>query len=390
MLGDFAVDYNGRSIRTYTKHSRKVWGFLEYMFAHRRKPVTQDEIVDILWTDGEEISNPANTLKTILHRARTLLDKLQYSEGEIILYSKGSYQVNPEVITLCDYELFEDLCRESTRKGISNKKKLDLLKQALEYYRDDFLANSSNKSWISGYYEKYHSLFVNAALESMSIYSGEGEWDGMVALCNKAIEIDPYIEKFHYYLIEALAKLKRYPSAVEHYEYIGNLFSTRLGISLSDELTDLYRQIRDLGDLTMNDLTVIKDSLNEGHSQTGAFFCDYEFFKDIYRIESRAATRTGQMIFIGLLSVSAKGSDKPSSRVLNNAMGMIFNIIKNSLRRNDIFTKYSEFQYLIMISTVSFDAGEKVINKILLRFKKEHPKSSIRIDTKIQPLMPQQ
>ncbi|MCL1830758.1 MAG: SARP family transcriptional regulator, partial [Oscillospiraceae bacterium] len=353
----------------------------------RDRVITQSEMIDVLWpSEDDVVLNPNNTLKTILFRARSLLDPLEYPL-EIVTYSRGSYQINPRIPIVCDYEIFEGLINDSQNSDISYEDKLNILKQALNSYTDDFLVKSSYESWVVPLHAYFHSLYINAVLEIVEMLEERLLWQDIVAVCRKAIEIDPYIEDFHRIIINALVESGAYSAAIEHYNYITTLYFTQLGINPSEELISLYKQVRQTNNITEMDLVAIRHSMNEPEYLSGAFYCEYEFFKDIYRIELRTASRTGHSAYIGLLTVTGAVGETPSRRVLNNSMSMLYDSIQETLRRSDVFTRYSVSQYLVLIYTVSFETGEMVVDRILQSFRKDHPKATTKIDVRIQPLI---
>ena len=76
MLGGFSLTAGEAKIANQDNRSRTVWLLLAYLLFHRNRPVPQDELIDLLYGNDPKSSNPANSLKTALHRVRTLLDQL--------------------------------------------------------------------------------------------------------------------------------------------------------------------------------------------------------------------------------------------------------------------------------------------------------------------------
>ena len=81
MLGDCSISLGDSRIQASENRSRKVWLLLAYLIYNRRRVVQQKELMDLLWGEDTESANPANALKTMLHRARGKLKKLLESEG---------------------------------------------------------------------------------------------------------------------------------------------------------------------------------------------------------------------------------------------------------------------------------------------------------------------
>ena len=111
MLGEFTLSTQSVQISDRDNRSRKLWMLLAYLIYHRRRPVTQDELIRILWNEDERGRNPVGALKTVFHRMRTMLDRLWPDAGrELILYQNGGYVWNAKVPVTVDIDLFDRLC----------------------------------------------------------------------------------------------------------------------------------------------------------------------------------------------------------------------------------------------------------------------------------------
>lgn len=81
MLGEFSLQAGNVLISDHNSRSRNVWLLLAYLLVNRNKVVTRSELVRILWEDELSSNNPDATLKIVLHRARTTLNRLWPSAG---------------------------------------------------------------------------------------------------------------------------------------------------------------------------------------------------------------------------------------------------------------------------------------------------------------------
>ena len=116
LLGSFSLRYvSGETTHAITEQestSRRLWTFLQYLFAFSQRSVSQDELIDVLWGDSD-ISNPVNTLKTLLHRSRQVLESLGIPDGkEALRYRRGIYSWSPELDMRVDANDFETLCAQ--------------------------------------------------------------------------------------------------------------------------------------------------------------------------------------------------------------------------------------------------------------------------------------
>lgn len=389
MFGGFSISYQSRVIDTRSNRSSKLWTLLEYLFAFRGKSVSQDDLIDILWPDGAEVENPSNTLKTVLYRVRTLLNELDYMDSkQIITYSRGAYAINPTIPLEVDVDVFEQRCKAAGEPGIPAEDKISLLKSAIALYLGDFLPNSSHEAWSIPIQAYYRTMYTNAVLDATALLSEQGRWDEVLTMSEQATAIDRYVEPFHQALITALVMTDQMQSAASHYHYVTNMLYTELGVSPSEELSELYTLVRRENNKAELDLNIIKNSLIEQTRTNGAFRCEYAFFKELFQLESRTLARNGQSVFISLLSLTGADGERPTNKVMNNAMSMLSDVISSTLRRGDIYTRYSVSQFLLMISTVSLETGTDVMERLIKKFKTMHPKASVKVDYKLQPLDP--
>lgn len=81
VLGKFTLRYGETVISDEDDRSRKVWAVLAYLIYHREKIISQQELVDLCWGEDTRSSDPHNALKSVIHRIRATLDKLQEGLG---------------------------------------------------------------------------------------------------------------------------------------------------------------------------------------------------------------------------------------------------------------------------------------------------------------------
>lgn len=106
MLGGLSIRSGDVEINDGDNRSRKVWLLLAYMIYCRKRPITQEELVRLLWDDADSVTNPANALKTMFHRVRTTLDRLGDSAGHVLIVRQGgSYAWNCKVPLTLDVEV---------------------------------------------------------------------------------------------------------------------------------------------------------------------------------------------------------------------------------------------------------------------------------------------
>ncbi|MFV0401930.1 MAG: BTAD domain-containing putative transcriptional regulator [Oscillospiraceae bacterium] len=390
MLGGFRLAVGERSVQDTDNRTRQLWSLLEYLIAYRHKTVSQEDIIRAMWPDNT-IDNPANALKNLIYRIRTALTAKGIPKAkEMILYTQGSYCWNNQLDCRVDTEEFEAHCNRAANEELSFEEREKEYWTVLGLYTGNFLPDSGYRSWvvpISAYFRSLYFKSVYAFLEQLLRRPGREE--DIQTVCEQALLIDQYEEQIHTYLLTALMRTGKQRQALSHYSYVTDLFFRELGVGPSAAMREVYKEIVKLSQNVEADLISIQDDLRETGATQGAFYCEYEVFKNLYRLEARSAARSGQSIFLSLLTLS--GDNPTLSLTLdkqNRVMDALSATIQKSLRKGDVYSRFSASQYVLMLPTLTYENCEMVMNRILKRFRQTCRVKGISVHATIHPLDP--
>lgn len=389
MLGECSITLGDIQIDDGTKRSSKVWLLLAYLICNRDRIVPQEELIERLW-GSEKNDNPGGALKTTLWRTRLLLEPFGPSAGHELIIRRGSgYGWNPDVPTEVDAEQFEKLCRVGAAAADKDVKREDFRK-ALALYQGDFLEKFSSEAWVEPITAYYYNLYINTVLEMLSLLQTGACAQETVDLCRAVLRTAPYHERFYQYLMRGLMEMQEFKKAAEVYEEMRELLFTNLGIMPNEESQAIYAEI--LRHVSNHFLTadMIREQLQEKDPPPGALFCDYSFFKLFYQAEARSASRRGDAVHVGLLSVAGAEEKELSERSLERAMEQLRAEIQAGLRRGDVVSRCSASQFVLMLLQANYENSHKVCERIARAFAQAHPRSSARIHCTVLPLEPLQ
>lgn len=366
--------------------SKKIWELLAYLIVFRNKEITQGELVNLIY--GEDKSaNPVNALKTLMHRVRAALDSMGAAPGKmLILQTNGSYKWNNEYPVELDTEVFEDCFARAQSIELGGSSRLEAVMKAVETYKADFLPRFAMEPWVIPINTYYRSCYIRLVHGAVELLRTEEKNDEIVAICQKAIGIDPYDEYLYLNLMQGLVNLGQYQNAMEQYEKTTKLFYKEFGVTPSEEMKALYRQIARSSQSVEADISMVKDRLKEADELRGAFYCEYEFFKDIYQLEIRSASRTGKPVHIGLLTVTARNGGRLAVKTMNNTVERLMSCVRNTLRRGDIYARYSVSQVIVMLPLTTMESADNVLNRVAKRFRAENPHSAGEVSYAFQPI----
>ena len=383
MLGEFTLQFGDALLRESGTRSRRIFGLLSFLICHRGHPVSQYKLIDLLWGDSGEITNPENTLRILLHRTRSQLDQLYAGAGrECILRKDGSYIWNPEIPVEADYEQFEALIQNPQGSRLEN------LLQALQLYRGEFLFRQSSDSWVVPICTHFQNLFLEASREAAQLLMEQQRTQEAAEVCRRWLAAEPYSEAACQMLMQVLAAAGNPQGAGELYEAFSRRLFDDFGIRPSEDTRRVYRNlVHSPVDRTM-DMDEVLEHLQEPEGPPGALQCDYDYFKMLCYAERRAIERSGAVTHVALLSISGT-PDKPlSKRSLNRIAEQLGQCLRTNLRRGDVISQCSASQYIIMRPKANYENSCMVCRRCIAAFQRSHPHVSARIHFLVQPLTP--
>ena len=386
MLGQFTLRYGDRTISDSDDRSRRVWSLLAYMLYNHGRSFAQEELIRLYWSNSEKSADPGNALKSIFHRIRTALDKLQPGLGRLLIRRKaGRYFWNNVMPLSLDIEDFEAHFHAAEAAG-DDDVRLAEYQSALALYAGDPLPRMTDEIWTIPIVAYYHSLYTRAAAGAIELLEKQERTAEAVALCRRAIHIEPYQEDLYEHLMRGLLRTGDMKGAMSVYEEMSEQLFAHFGVMPSETLRTLYRQAT----RTVNDRTLTMDEvcsqLEEPAPHGGAMVCEYDFFKILYRAEARSIARNGHSANICLLSVSGKDGEMLARRSLDPAMNNLQVLVQNNLRRGDVIARCSISQYIILLPQANYENSRMVADRLVSAFYRRYPHSPARLRYTVQPL----
>ncbi len=390
-FGGFSIARQiGEQTLTISEHdnfSRKLWGLLEYLTVFRKKGVNRVELIDAFW--GDDFSeSPDNNLKALVFRARKTMAMLGFPNGtDVIVYKNNSYKFDDAITLNVDAEQFEALCGAADSE-INSDKKLKSMLMAANLYDGDFLSRNTDFSWATTLNIYYHSKYLKLCYSTFALLERAKRYEEIIALCKKALTIDPYDEMLHRSLIEAFSDSGAMQAAMQHYTYVVDFFITELSVSPSKELTALYHKITSAVSSKKQDLQMVRDMLQECEESANPFFCGYATFRDICQLNARTSVRSGMSSQLVMLTLSGQNGNPLSVGQIRSGMSYLMQAIRSTLRMSDAFCKFSSVQYLLLLPDTGYESGQNAVARILQKFNSRHPRVSYTVLNSLLPVLP--
>lgn len=386
MLGEFSITMNGHQLTNLKGRTKRVWMLIEYLLANRHKDISIQKLSEILWEE-DKCSDPLNALKNLVYRARQLLKSISQNENaEYIQYIRNTYAWNNSYDCTIDIEQLVAFWKQGNDTSKSVEFRVKAFKSALALYRGEFLPKSSYSNWVVSMESYYSNIYNECVLRSCGLLIDLHQYDDVIRICEDALSFSPLEEPIHKILLFAYITTEQRNKALDHYNHVIDLFYKELGVDISDSMRPLYKELINSINQIETDLSVIKNDLQEVSSIAGAYFCDYDIFKSIYRVQARTIARSGRSSYIVLFTLSDLDGEVPERSVAKLATARLKSAILESLRKGDAVASYSSTQFIVMLPLNSYEEADKVTNRIVQKFRFRYRKDNIRITTRIKEL----
>lgn len=384
LFGNFCLENEQARLDEKMLHSKKLTRLLAYIIIYRDRNISHQELIDIFWEDSSK--NPQGALKNLMYRLRTSLKV--FGEEEYIYTLSGAYRWNPDIPVETDYEHFEKLA-VAIRSETDDTAKKELCKKAIASYQGNISEQIGTESWILPKVTWYRSIFMDVVKELGSIYEKEEDWSSLEALCNETLSMDTLDEDLHYWIIKSLWGRNKNDLAMLHYENVSKMLYDSLGIRTTEKLQSIFKEIMAKADGHVVDIGNLIAEIKEPERPKGAFFCDYQNFRQIYRVEARRNSRLGIAEYVLLLTLRRSGNAKrkPSEDSgLMDGMTILGNLLRDLLRVGDVAARYSLTQYIVLLPTCNYESGVMVAERIREAFSKSIGKKHMDLTYELEEL----
>ena len=359
---------------------------LVYLLLNIGAQTTNEQIMEALWGD-DEVENPAGALKNAAYSLRRLLAKAGLDQ-ECIITRDRQYAWNPEVPVDLDIDRFNKLYQSAMQNpAVSDEEMVRCCREAVALYAGDFLPALSDRYWLMARAGTLRQRYLSMVLHLSDILLASGDRSGaeeVMNLCSRAMLLEPLSEDIYLRHFTALRKLDMKAAVLSYYPVVANMFLDEVGQPLPESVREIYRWAAEGANLPMEDIRHIQKDLDEitrdDRPIRGAYFCPYEVFKHMYHMVVRSATRNSEDVI--LLLVTLVPLEAPKQEMIR-VMLSVKELIKNMLRKGDVFARYSRNQYVLMLSVKNTEDYKVVRDRLLSRYEKSGMSQVLRMQVTI-------
>lgn len=367
LFGNLKVTLDGNTIFEYTSKPPKHWCLFAYMVCTRKFKLSVDELFESVW--GGETASESGSVKNAIYLLRRDLSKHCEAYNDLVIFKNGTYYLNENIAEIeTDTEKFEELYNSSL---LCSNDDLDAVQkiynEMLQIYKGDFLPQLEDKFWVIQLAAYYKNMLMVTMKNYCELLFERNEYSEIIKQAKLIIAFDPLNEQIHEYVFRAMLKLKMHDNIVKSYLELNRIFYQELGQSLNSTINDIYFEASKNKRMSKDNVWDVKSALSNiiSDNYNSPNYCTYDVFKQIYYMTSLNAQRTGQLVEIVLLTLMQKDGSQIDSKRLNKIMDSFADKLSKALRRNDIFTKQSKSQYILLIQLTNSQNIDSPINRII-------------------------
>lgn len=376
-FGGLEITNDNVTVNIVELFGKQLVNLLQVLLFHSEKPVQKDELIDILWPESK---NPSSALKFSIFRLRSELNEIDFfKDKEVIVTTRKGYILNPNLDWNIDFvELQKAYNQINEGAELLDEKEFKIARKIFRLYQGRFYASPSQLHWILQKQEVFRQMYVKAMMRTSCYLYTQKRYDEMMLMNYQAVLIEPFNEGLHYYYMKGLVATRNYREALKYYDELNDIFLSELGTGLSKRFKQLYDIIiADHAKEENKDMETIMRELSNRDQQNQGFFCSYEIFKYFYELLLKMSVRNEQNYYLIMLQFSDGTLDYEKVGV---DFDRVKRLVSSCLRSNDLFTRTSETQLLLLVDCQTEENAHLIIQRISNKFYSIFRKKNYRMN----------
>lgn len=364
-FGGLEITNDNVTVNIVELFGKQLVNLLQVLLFHSEKPVQKDELIDILWPESK---NPSSALKFSIFRLRSELNEIDFfKDKEVIVTTRKGYILNPNLDWNIDFvELQKAYNQINEGAELLDEKEFKIARKIFRLYQGRFYASPSQLHWILQKQEVFRQMYVKTMMRTSCYLYTQKRYDEMMLMNYQAVLIEPFNEGLHYYCMKGLVATRNYREALKYYDELNDIFLSELGTGLSKRFKQLYDIIiADHAKEENKDMETIIRELSNRDQQNQGFFCSYEIFKYFYELLLKMSVRNEQNYYLIMLQFSDGTLDYEKVGV---DFDRVKRLVSSCLRSNDLFTRTSETQLLLLVDCQTEENAHLIIQRISNKF----------------------
>ncbi len=369
MLGDFYMELENKKLELPGSIFSKTKNLFLLILLYGEAGIEKRKAMELLYQndDGDE-SSQYGRFRVLVYRLKKYLIELGLMQENDTLHKKGVFCWQPQELEIqIDAKIFESAAKEALINQTAES-----FDRACTFYQGEFLTELTSEPWVAQKQVYFQNLYTQCVRSHLRLLNAGKHYGCMLEAAKRAARLYPY-EEWYIGWMEALMGMERWKEAFQVSEELEKNLMDQMGLRPSPEVQERVQRINMQIRGSSKQLWEIRQELEEKDYPQGGFFCNYSTFAWAYRYEIRKTARDGlshYLLLCSLTEIQEGNSWFQEGEVLDTTMEYLRESIAFSLRRTDIYTRYSKNQYLMLMFQIKQEDCSHISQRIEQKFRK--------------------
>jgi len=244
-LDGFCVKRGRDSILPKSWNRKKTALLFKFLLVYRQQ-VPVHVLLNEFWPHLPEKSARHNLAVTVYNLRRVLEPELKRGQRSNYILGGSDYlYLNWDLVAFYDVDEFLrkyreglDLLAEGQLKPASH-----VLSEALELYKNDFLADAATEPWIVAERERLQVARIDLLEHLSDALIKLGQYRKAFEYARRLVQLDPCNEEGHRMIMEALMAVGHRSQAIAQYQFCREILKRERGIEPGALTKELYRRL---------------------------------------------------------------------------------------------------------------------------------------------------
>ncbi len=392
MLGGFSAYYGDKALTLNKMGSSKSIRLLQMLLLSRQDGIPKGELLDSLygWNEKTDTANRNKNLNNLIYRLKGQLMSAGLPDDEYVEIRDGRCCFKCRIPQTLDTQRFEAAI-ENARAEQDSDRRMILFDMANDMYRGELLPSNLSEMW---FYQKsiyYKELYLETVRELEQGFRRKRDYKNLIKIYSRAASIYPF-ENWQTRLIRCNLEIYRYDEALELYNDTMELYAREMGTPPTAEMQECFENVKlmdkihvksqgaggfqEMDRVFMEKKNDIKNAIFSEQDVRGAYYCTYPSFVDYCRLVVRSKVRTEFPAVLMFLTLSEKRKQEKQMD-LQEQMGLLKQVIGESLRIGDAYTRYGNRHFILMLTRTVEDACIEIFRRIENGYSRKSGKGSL-------------
>lgn len=392
MLGGFAMYYEDEAIALNKVGRSKSLRLFQMLLLSLPGGISKSEIMDNLygWNENGDMANRNKNLNNLIYRLKGQLIALGLPEQEYVEIKESKCYFKSDISLKLDTLEFQEAIKQAKEcRGVN---RILSLWRANEIYFGELLPANSSDMWFFQKSNYFKELYIWSVKELERELEKNKDYKNRLLLYKRAASLYPF-ENWQLKLMRCNLEMYRYDEALAVYNETVELYAREMGGDMPvKEMQECFEALelmeeshkRNINDdngwknmdkifrMKRND---IEHAIFEKENVKGAYYCTYPSFVDYCRLVVRAKERNEFSAVLMFLTLSHKKTQKKMD--LQEQMQLLKEVIGDSLRIGDAFTRYGNRHFILMLVKTELEFCSAVFQRIEATYVKRTGKGEL-------------